>query len=263
MDDSTNENAGRVNLVGIEFADFNEFFHFSHANFSAGRDHRIKISRGLSVNQIAGLVAFPCLHDRQLRGDPRLENVFAIAKVFRFLAFGKLRCETGARVKSRNSRAACAQSFSECALRNQFKLELAREDLPLEFLVLANVRRHHLFHLTRWKQNSHAEIVHARVVAYDCQSLHAAFVNRRDQVFRDAAQSKTAGGNRHVVVKKTFQRRLRIGINFVHLEKIVLVFDGRATSTIACSENFRRQIGRSISWPQKHLLINSRNTRAR
>src|SRR5207253_8545988 len=63
-------------------------------------------------------------------------------------------------------------------------------------------------------------------------------------------------GNRHVVVQQTFQRRLRIGINFVHLEKIVPVFDDRATPTIACRPDFRRQIGRSIS-DRKSTRLNS------
>ena len=105
-------------MIGIQLADLDQLFDFGDANFSAGRDHRIKIPRRLAINEIAGLVAFPRFHDRKLRGDAGLEHVIAVVEFFRFLALGQLRCKSGPRVKSGNSGAASAQSFGQRALRN-------------------------------------------------------------------------------------------------------------------------------------------------
>ena len=95
-------------MVGIELADLNQFFDLGDADLAASGDHRVKISRRFAVNEVAGFVALPCLHDRQLGRDTRLEDVIGVAEIFRLLALSQFGGETSPRVKSRNSRAACA-----------------------------------------------------------------------------------------------------------------------------------------------------------
>ena len=220
LDDPVDINARRVDLIGIEFADFDQFLDLRDADLAAGRDHRVEIPRRFSVDEVAGFIALPCLHQRNLGRDARLEHIFLVAEIFRLFAFGQFRAEAGARVKSRDARAARAQSFRQRALRNQLELEFAREHLPLELLVLAHIGSHHFFHLPRREQNAHPETIHARVVAHDGQSFHAAVVQRRDQILRDAAQPEAAGSDRHVVVQQAIERGLGVRINFAHVEEI-------------------------------------------
>ena len=92
----------------------------------------------------------------------------------RLLALGERGAGGRARVEAGNAGAAGAQLLGERALRREVQVELAGEHLPLEFLVLADVRRDHLLHLAGLEQQPHAEIVDAGVVADDRQSLDAA-----------------------------------------------------------------------------------------
>ncbi len=60
------------------------------------------------IDEVTGLVALPRFNNRNLGRDSRFENVFGIAEFFGLLAFGELRSETGASIKSGNSGAARA-----------------------------------------------------------------------------------------------------------------------------------------------------------
>ena len=61
------------------------------------------------------------------------------SKIFVSLPSVEFGAEARAGVETRNTSAARAQSFRKRALRNQLQLELARQHLPLELLVLADV----------------------------------------------------------------------------------------------------------------------------
>ena len=88
-------------------------------------------------------------------------------KAFCLFSFSQFGGEASPRVEPRDARAACAQSFRERALRNKFKLELARQYLAFELFILANIRRHHFFYLARCEQNAHAETINAGVIAHN------------------------------------------------------------------------------------------------
>ena len=94
-----------------------------------------------------------------------------------------------------------------------------RQHLALELLVLADVGSHDLFHLPGGEQNPHAEAIHARVVADDGETFHAAVVQCGDEIFRYAAQPESAGSDRHVVVEQAVERSLGVGVNFAHVER--------------------------------------------
>src|SRR6185437_9232466 len=113
------ENAGSVDLIGIEVTDLNQFLDLGDADFATGGDHRIKIPRCLSVNEVPEFIAFPCFDDGKLGGDPGLEHIISAVEVLCLFAFGEFGAETRPRVKSRNSGATGSQSFRKGALRNQ------------------------------------------------------------------------------------------------------------------------------------------------
>ena len=52
------------------------------------------------------------------------------------------------------------------------------------------------------------------------QALRAAVAQRRDQIFRNAAQPEPARSDRHVVVKQPGKRGGGVRINFAHVEEI-------------------------------------------
>jgi hypothetical protein len=197
-----------VDLVGIELADFDELLDFGNAHLAAAGDHRVEVPRRLSKDKVAGLVAFPSLHERDLGRDAGLQNVFFAVENFRLLALGQLGAEAGASVEPRDARAAGAQSLGQRSLRNELEFQFARQHLALEFLVLPNIRGHDLFHLPGGEQNAHAEAIYARIVAHDGEAFHAAVMQRGDEVFRNAAQSEPTRGDGHVVVEQAGQRRL-------------------------------------------------------
>ena len=207
-----------MDLVGIELADLDELLDLGHADLAAGGDHRVEVPGGFSKNEVAGFVALPRLHERDLGLDAGFEHVFLAVENFRLLALGQFGAEAGAGVKARDARAARAQPLGECALRDEFEFEFARQHLALELFVLADVGGHHLLHLPGGEQNPHAEAIHARVVADDGEAFHAAVVQCGDEIFRDAAEPESARGDCHVVVQQAGQRRRGVGVNFAHVE---------------------------------------------
>ena len=151
LNDTVDKNAGRVNLIGIEFTDFEQLFDFGHGYFSAGRNHRIEIARGFAIDQIAGLVALPRFHDRDIRANRFFQHIFLAVEIVRVFVFSKLGAECGARIEAGNSRAARAKFFGECALWHQLQIEFMRQYLPLKLLVLTDVGGDHFFYLSRFQ----------------------------------------------------------------------------------------------------------------
>ena len=70
------------------------------------------------------------------------------------------------------------------------------------------------------EQHSDTEVIDASVVADNGHVLHADLADRRDQIFRNAAQPEPAGGDRHVVMKQAVKRGGGVRINFAHVEEI-------------------------------------------
>ena len=97
------------------------------------------------------------------------------------------------------------------------ELELARQHLALELLVLADVGGDHLRDLPGLEQQPHAEVVHAGVVADDREALGAAVHQRLDEVLGNAAQAEAAGGDRDVVPHEPLEGGGGAWIHFLHL----------------------------------------------
>ena len=164
LNNSIYKNAGRMNLIRLELADFNQFFHFGHGHFAASGDHRVEIAGGFAIDQIAGFIALPRFYDRHVRVNRLFENKLFAVKSVRVFALGQLGAISRARIKAGDTCAACPKFFSKRALRHQLQLQLVRQYLTLEFLVFTHIRGDHFFYLARLEQKSHAEIIHTGIV---------------------------------------------------------------------------------------------------
>ncbi len=127
-------------------------------------------------------------------------------------------------VPARDAGAAGAQLLGERSLRRELQVELAREHLALELLVLADVRGDDLLHLPGLEQEAHAEIVHAGVIAGDGQALDLALDQRLDEVLGDAAQPETARGDEHVVAQQSLQGGSGVWIDLFHWIPLLIRF---------------------------------------
>src|SRR6185436_681900 len=153
----------------------------------------------VAIDEVAVAIALVRLHDRVVADDAALEHVVLTVELARLFAFRDLRSVAGRRLAPGDPRAARAQALRERALRSELDLELARDKLPLELLLLADVARDHLLDLTRREQHAEAELVDAAVVRNDGQVLHPALAQRCDAELRDAAQAESARDQRRAV----------------------------------------------------------------
>ena len=144
LDDPLHEDAGRVDAVGIELAGLDQLLDFRDRDAAGAGHHRIEVARGLAIDEVALGVALPRLHQRQVGGQPGFEHVGLAVDDARLLAFGDQRARAGLGVEAVDARAAGADALGERALRIEFQLQLAGQVLPLELLVLADVRGNHL-----------------------------------------------------------------------------------------------------------------------
>ena len=130
----------------------NDLFHLDD-RYPARRCHqRIKILRGMPIDNVAVPVRFPALNERKITGNGLFKDVVLPRKLAHVFAGSHGRAVAGGRVKCRNARAARAHLFRQRALRREFNLEFAAQHLPLEQRVLADVRGHHFANLTRFEQ---------------------------------------------------------------------------------------------------------------
>ena len=216
LDDALDENSGRVDVVGIEFARRHEMLDLGDGDLRRGRHHRVEIARGLAIDQIAGGVALPGMDDGEVAEQPALHQVFVAVELAHFLAFGDQRADTGLGEEGRNTGAAGADALGQRALRIEFELQLAGEELLGEQLVLADIGRDHLLDLARLEQAGKPDAVDAGIVGDHREALHAGLADRVRQGLGDAAETEAAGHDHHAVLEKAIEGRFRVGVNLFH-----------------------------------------------
>ena len=216
LDDALDENAGRMDVVGIELAGRHQMFDFGHGDLCGGRHHRIKIARGLAIDQVAGGVALPGVHDREIGEQPALHDVFLAVELLHFLAFGDQRADAGLGVEGRDAGAAGADALGQRSLRIEFEFQLAGEILLGEQLVLADIGRDHLLDLPRLQQAAEPDAVDPGIVGDHGQVLHAGIADRVRQGLGDAAQAEAAGHDHHAVLENALECGFGVGIDLVH-----------------------------------------------
>ena len=125
--DTLHENAGRVNLVGVELADGHQLFHFGHRDFAGRGHHGVEVAGRAFVDEVAGGVAFPGFHEGEIGDKAGFHQVHFAVELAAFLAFAHLGAVAGRSEKRRNSCPAGSAALGQRALRNEFHFELAAE----------------------------------------------------------------------------------------------------------------------------------------
>src|SRR5262249_22646476 len=123
--DPLNIDAGRDDVVAINFARLNEMLDLRDRQAAGCRHHRIEVARGLPVNEIAFRVAPPGVHEEDVGDEAGLHHVGFAVEIANFLALGDDRADARAGEEGGNPCAAGANALSHGALRVEFKLELA------------------------------------------------------------------------------------------------------------------------------------------
>src|SRR5271157_362795 len=157
VDQAVDEDARRVNFVGIELAGLDNNLRFRDGDFAAGGGDGVEVARGAAVDEVAVQVGLPGLDQRQVSHDAALEDVSHTVEVLELLAVGDHGAHAGARVEAGNAGAAGAHALGQRALGAELDFELAGKELALEFRVLAHIAGDHFFDLPRFEENAEAQ----------------------------------------------------------------------------------------------------------
>src|SRR6266403_800376 len=110
LENGVHKNSRCVNLIGVKPAKLDEFFDFGDNVVGGSRHHRIEVARGLSIDEVAPAVTFPCLDEREIAAQPALENILAAVELARFLTFGDHGAVPRGRVERGNASPTRAQA---------------------------------------------------------------------------------------------------------------------------------------------------------
>src|SRR5262247_2125212 len=85
LDEALHEDAGRVHVVGVQRAGGHDLLDLRDRDARGHGHHRVEVARGAAVDEVAGLVGPPRLHQRVITGDRGLEHVGAPVELARLL----------------------------------------------------------------------------------------------------------------------------------------------------------------------------------
>ena len=182
-----------------------------------GQTALIEIPRCFSVG--ATLRTKPttaCLDDGQIRTQPSLPYVRLTAEIFLRLTFRNDGPHPGAREEGGYACAAGADTFRQGSLRIELKLQFAGQELLLEQLVLADIRRNHLSDLSGLQQLPQTETVSSGVVRNHREARDPRRLDLRNEALGIADETKTAGHDCHSIVEQPRKRLARRLIDLVH-----------------------------------------------
>ncbi len=215
LEDGVHEDAGSMNLVGIELAGFDEMFDFGDYKIGGGGHHGIKVARSFSIDEIAPAVALPGFDESEVPTQGAFQNEMAAIEFAGFLIFGDRRAKPGRRVEGRNSGATGAQAFGKGALRIEFDLQFAAQDQALEEFIFSHVAGDHFFNLAILQEQANAEIVDSGVVADNREVFSAFSTGGDDEIFWDSAKAESAHENGHAIAQ-IGEGCFGVGDAFVH-----------------------------------------------
>src|SRR5438477_5187766 len=215
LEDALHVHRRDVDGVGIELADFDQVLDLGDGDSCRGAHHRREVPRRLAEYQVAPLVALPGADDRVIGLERLLEDHLAPVDDAALLALCDLRACSGRSEEAAQAGASRADALRQRALRIQLNFELAAEELPLEFLVLADVARDHLAHLARLQEHSQPLVGRSAVVRDDREVLDSFAVDRGDQVLRIPAQPEPARHD-HRAFLHVADRLVRVLDDFIH-----------------------------------------------
>jgi hypothetical protein len=205
LEDALDVNAGGDDGVGVEGAGVDEFLDFGDGDAGGGGHHRVEIAGGLSIDKVAGAIAFPGFDEGVVGAEPGFEQVGAAVEGAGFFAFRDEGTGSGGSEEGGDAGATGADAFGEGALRDEAEVELAFDDFFFEELVFADVGAGMGGDHAGFEHEAHAETVDAHVVGDGVEAGEAAaavlFDEGVDEIFGDAAEAESAeheggaGGN--------------------------------------------------------------------
>ena len=140
------------------------------------------------------------MDDGKVAEQATLHQVFLAVEFLHFLAFRHQSPDAGLGVECRNPCPSGADALGQSALRREFKLQLAGEELLREQFVLADIRRNHLLDLPRLEQPAQSDPVDTSIVGDHGQVLDAGVAQRLGQGLGNPAQAKAPGHDHHAVL---------------------------------------------------------------
>src|SRR4029079_5599871 len=199
MQDVLHEDARRMHLVRLDLARLDEVLDLRERDACGGGHHRVEVPGGLAKDEVASAVADERTDEREVGLQRHLQHEVTPVDDARLFPFGDDRSVAGRSEEAADAGAAGADALGEGALRHQFDLELAGEELPFELLVFADIGRDHLADLLRLEDRPEAEVVDAGVVADDREVLRATTQQRGQEVLGIAADADPAHHQRRAV----------------------------------------------------------------
>src|SRR5689334_2020857 len=118
-----------MDAIRVERTCRHDLLDLGDAHFPARRRGQIEVARRLAKHEVAGLVGFPPLDDAEVGANAALQHERLSVELLVLFAFGNLRPDTRLRIKARNTRAPRAHALGEGALRGEFDLDFAGEEL--------------------------------------------------------------------------------------------------------------------------------------
>src|SRR5579863_4831990 len=103
LDDALDEDAGRMDVVRIDLAGRHQMLDLCDRYLRGGCHHRVKVTRGLAVNEVAGGIALPGVNDGEVGEQAALHDVFLAVENLFFLALGNQRADAGLCVEGRDT----------------------------------------------------------------------------------------------------------------------------------------------------------------
>src|SRR5882724_4981856 len=117
LEDRVYVDAGCVDVVGIEFAYFDQVLYFGDYVVGGCGHHGIKIAGGFAIDEISPAIALPGFDEGEVAADAALEDVLAAVELAGFFSFGNHGAVPRRRVEGGDARAASADAFGKGALR--------------------------------------------------------------------------------------------------------------------------------------------------
>ena len=129
LDDALHENAGRMDVVRIDLAGRHQVLDLGHRDLRRRRHHRVEIARGLAIDEIACGIALPGMDHGDVGEQAAFHEVLLAIEFLHFLALGDQGADAGLGEEGGNAGAAGADAFGQRALRVEFQLQLAGEEI--------------------------------------------------------------------------------------------------------------------------------------
>jgi hypothetical protein len=232
LDDAFDEQAGQVDVVGVDRAAVNQLVDLGHGDVRRHRHDRIEVAGRAVEAQVAVDVADGGAHDRQVGAQRALEDVSLAVDLAHLLPLGNDRPDARGCVEAGDPGAARADPFRERSLRRQLDLHLALHVKVGEVGVPAHEAADHARDLAVLEQHRQPLALVAAVVADDGQVPDPAARDRLDARLRVAAQAEAARHDRHAVAKQARQGAL-------HLRERLLDRRRRVAQVAIASSNAR------------------------